>query len=184
MLTDASRRPQLDAVPGGRRPADPDPSPAPEQRRHPHPAGLHPPGHRSTGNDAPLNQLVSAAKGTLVPRGRERQNPRVRDWPLTWGFGWSRLSESNRRPSHYECRDDRPQSVKVEGAERQWSIDRPSPSIFVHALVSRAVSSCSKSLPYGGASSGCYSWRTCRSRVERHRGCWPRPGRASRRTRP
>ncbi len=21
---------------------------------------------------------------------------------LTWGFGWSRLSESNRRPSHYE----------------------------------------------------------------------------------
>jgi hypothetical protein len=21
---------------------------------------------------------------------------------MTWGFGWSRLSESNRRPSHYE----------------------------------------------------------------------------------
>jgi hypothetical protein len=24
------------------------------------------------------------------------------EWVLTWGFGWSRLSESNRRPSHYE----------------------------------------------------------------------------------
>jgi hypothetical protein len=31
-----------------------------------------------------------------------KEPPGRGNWPLTWGFGWSRLSESNRRPSHYE----------------------------------------------------------------------------------
>ncbi|WP_425558477.1 DUF664 domain-containing protein [Kribbella ginsengisoli] len=38
--------------------------------------------------------------GITAPRNDE--TPGRREWPLTWGFGWSRLSESNRRPSHYE----------------------------------------------------------------------------------
>lgn len=44
MLAGATRRPQLDAVPGGRRPAGPWSLPDPERRRHPHRAGLSPTG--------------------------------------------------------------------------------------------------------------------------------------------
>lgn len=29
----------------------------------------------------------------------QKKNPR----PVAWGFSWSRLTESNRRPTHYEC---------------------------------------------------------------------------------
>ena len=35
-------------------------------------------------------------------RLRERRSPRRGSGPLAWGFGLSRLSESNRRPIHYE----------------------------------------------------------------------------------
>jgi hypothetical protein len=39
---------------------------------------------------------------TRTRRCSGRQKPGS-EWPLmTWGFGWSCLSESNRRPSHYE----------------------------------------------------------------------------------
>jgi hypothetical protein len=40
--------------------------------------------------------------GGSNPAPAKTRIPRVRKLPLTWGFGWSRLSESNRRPSHYE----------------------------------------------------------------------------------
>ncbi len=33
---------------------------------------------------------------------RNEETPGRGNWVLTWGFWWSRLSESNRRPSHYE----------------------------------------------------------------------------------
>ena len=39
---------------------------------------------------------------TRTTNGPNEETPSVRMLPLTWGFGWSRLSESNRRPSHYE----------------------------------------------------------------------------------
>ena len=42
---------------------------------------------------------------TGAPKAIEAGNeepPGRGDWVLTWGCGWSRLSESNRRPCHYE----------------------------------------------------------------------------------
>jgi Phage integrase family len=41
------------------------------------------------------------AGDTSRARPRNYKSPGLGKWSLTWGFGWSRLSESNRRPSHY-----------------------------------------------------------------------------------
>src|SRR5690349_16262516 len=49
-----------------------------------------------------LEPPAGASQGPEGSRHRNYRTPRVGEWPLTWGFGWSRLSESNRRPSHYE----------------------------------------------------------------------------------
>ena len=44
-------------------------------------------------------QKIAGAEATSE---RERRSPRRGAGPLTWGFDESRLSESNRRPIHYE----------------------------------------------------------------------------------
>jgi hypothetical protein len=53
----------------------------------------------------PLGRCGQSGRKHRGPRlrlSRELQNPGRGKWVLTWGFRWSRLSESNRRPSHYE----------------------------------------------------------------------------------
>jgi hypothetical protein len=45
---------------------------------------------------------IGGTKWARAEREGEIAEPRRGDWALTWGFGWSRLPESNRRPSHYE----------------------------------------------------------------------------------
>jgi hypothetical protein len=38
------------------------------------------------------------------------------------GFGWSRLAESNRRPSHYESVSDRLRTTATDDPERDWCL--------------------------------------------------------------
>ncbi len=57
-------------------------------------------------------------------RARKTKPPGWRNWPLTWGFGWSRLSESNRRPSHYSrIRDIMPGQEAVGRRKALYSWD-------------------------------------------------------------
>nr|BFD92047.1 hypothetical protein KitaXyl93_34070 [Kitasatospora sp. Xyl93] len=70
-------------------------------------------------NFAPAAPTPSTPLPGSGSKADQNKKPQVRG--LTWGFTWSRLRDSNPRPTHYEFAQSL--SVTVRARPHRWSVD-------------------------------------------------------------